>query len=96
MNIAGYNKAEVLAALYNSSKQQGMGFMHARGREPMTIAQAYEELKRASDFDYLHGRVMKIDLSTDELDTRLYNRDNGENAAERIIAGLKCNCEEGQ
>lgn len=36
-------------------------------------------------FDYLKGRVMKVDLSKDELDTRLYNRDNGPNAAEDAI-----------
>ncbi len=90
MNIAGLNKAEVLAALYNGSRQQGMGFMHARGAEGMTVEQASEEIanNKSMYFDYLHGRVMKIDLSGDELDTELYNRDNGRGAAERIIAGL--------
>lgn len=32
-------------------------------------------------FDYLKGRVMKVDLSGDDLNTTLYNRDNGEGAA---------------
>jgi len=36
-------------------------------------------------FDYLKGRVMKVDLSKDELNTALYNRDNGPNAAEDAI-----------
>lgn len=91
MNIARLDKAEVLAALYNGSKQQGLGFLDDHGRIKMTIEEAREELKRNTYFDYLHGRVMKIDLSKDELDTWLYNRDNGSGAAERIIEELMGN-----
>jgi hypothetical protein len=40
INIAGLDKAEVLAALYNSSRQLGMGFMHIRGAEGMTVEEA--------------------------------------------------------
>lgn len=36
-------------------------------------------------FDYLMGRVMKINIAPDWLDTRLYNRDNGHEAAELAI-----------
>ena len=32
VNIKGLDYAEVLAALFNASKQQGMGFLHAEGR----------------------------------------------------------------
>jgi hypothetical protein len=39
-------------------------------------------------FDYLHGRVMKIGLNTDDLEERLYDRDNGQGAAERALASL--------
>ena len=89
MNIANLNKAAVLAALYNGSRQQGMGFMHARGDEGMTVEQAQAEIDaQGTYFDYLHGRVLKIDLSTDDLYTGLYNRDNGQGAAERIIESL--------
>lgn len=89
MDIKGLDKAVVLAALYNGSHQLGMGFLHKRGAEPMSVEQAREELADGPYFDYLHGRVMKISLQGDELDTFLYNRDNGEGAAERIIEGLK-------
>ena len=90
MNISGLDKAEVLAALYNGSRQQGMGFMHARGAEGITVEQAREEIANNPSmyFDYLHRRVMKIGLGRDELQTALYNRDNGPGAAERIIAEL--------
>lgn len=88
MNIGGLNRAEVLAALYNRAKPQGMGFLHYNP-ELMTTEQAQGILDGGhTSFDYLSGRVMKIDLSGDEVDTRLYNRDNGENAAENATAEL--------
>lgn len=87
MNIAGKNKAAILAALYNSSKVQGMGFLQAKGGQ-MTEPEAAELLKEGTYFDYLHGKVMKVELSGDELNPRLYDRDNGEGAAERAIKHL--------
>lgn len=88
INIKDLDKAEVLAALYNSSKLQGMGFMQAKNGD-MTTSQAQELLDSGQDyFDYLHGKVMKIDLSGDELETALYNRDNGSGAAERAISEI--------
>jgi hypothetical protein len=89
MNIAGLSKAKVLAALYNASKPQGLGFLHYDPRL-ITEAEAQALLDEGQTyFDYVHGRVMKVSLSGDELSTRLYNRDNGENAAETVIANLK-------
>ncbi|MDD4476620.1 MAG: hypothetical protein PHY40_00480 [Patescibacteria group bacterium] len=82
------NKAKVLAALYNNSKPQGMGFLHFDA-QPMTEEEAQALLDSGQTyFDYLKGRVMKIDLSGDELETWLYNRDNGENAAETVLENL--------
>jgi hypothetical protein len=91
MNVKHLNQAAVLAALYNNSRQQGMGFNHTRGQAPMSVAQAEMLLKQkgAFDFDYLHGRVLKVWVSPDgELDPRLYDRDNGQGAAERALAPL--------
>lgn len=87
MNIAGKNKAAILAALYNASKPLGMGFMHY-DPTPMTEQEAEELLKSQTYFDYHKGRVMKVDLSKDELWTAMYNRDNGEGKAEEIINAL--------
>lgn len=82
------DKAEVLAALYNNSQPLGMGFIHYTP-EDMTKEEAAKILATQTSFDYLKGRVMKIDLDSDELHTHLYNRDNGENAAELALADLK-------
>jgi hypothetical protein len=91
MDISGLDKAEVLAALYNGSRQLGMGFLDKRGASDMTIEQARQILdeNESKCFDYLYGRVMKIDLRGDEVLTFLYNRDNGQGAAERIIGSLQ-------
>lgn len=88
IDISKLNKAEVLAALYNNSKQQGMGCLNARGRSDLTKREAAELLTQRACFDYLHGRVMKIDLAGDALDTWGYDRDNGQGAAERALAPL--------
>lgn len=85
INIKG-RKAEVLAKLYNASHPQGMGFLHFRP-ESMTVAEAEKLLKEQTYFDYLRGRVMKVDLSKDEFHPGLYDRDNGEGAAQRAIDG---------
>lgn len=89
MDISKYNKAEVLAALYNNSKPQGFGFMQSSPLD-MTKSEAEELLSQSTYFDYLQGRVMKICLEPDttELDTRLYNQDNGHKAAERAIESI--------
>lgn len=78
------DKAVVLAALYNASKPQGMGFFQY-DLTPMSVKEARNLLKRCTNFDYLKGRVMKINLSGDTLDTWLYDRDNGDGAAKEAI-----------
>lgn len=87
ISLKSLDRAEVLAALYNGSKPQGLGLLHFDS-EPMSIEEARKLLQHQTYFDYLKGRVMKVDLSGDELDPRLYDRDNGQGAAERVINAL--------
>ena len=88
IDIFKFDKAEVLAALYNSSRQQGMGYFDPCGREPLTKEEAAEMLERTTYFDYLQGRVMKVDLAGDTLQPYLYDRDNGVGAAARALKEL--------
>jgi len=89
MNIQGINKAEILSALFNASRQQGMGFLDKRGSQLMTVEDAQTIIDDGHlYFDYLYGRVMKISLKGGELETRLYDRDNGLGAAEAAISHL--------
>ena len=81
-------KAKVLAALYNRAKPLGMGFLHFTP-EPMTEKEAQDMLDSGQTyFDYVKGRVMKVNFKDDEFDPYLYDRDNGEGAAAKVVEGL--------
>ena len=81
----GLSKAEVLSALYNNAKCQGLGFLHYKN-EDLTIEQAEQLLKLTTYFDYLYGRVLKVDLKGDDgFEEWLYDRDNGEGAAQQSL-----------
>lgn len=56
--------------------------------EAQAILDAGQKSGRTPYFDYLKGRVMKVNLARDEVQTALYNRDNGIDAAETILSLL--------
>jgi hypothetical protein len=99
VNIAGLDKAEVLAALHAATHAQGMGLLHDKG--PLSVdecrgiiaAVGAEDAETARIgrlyFDYLRGRVMKVDISGDEFDPRLFDRDNYNGAAHDAIQRLR-------
>ena len=87
MNIKGMDKAAVLAALYKHAQTQGLGVLHYQLGD-ISLEEARDLLKTQTYFDYLKGRVLKVDLSRDELDERLYDRDNGPGAAAYALADL--------
>ena len=73
--------AEKLARLYNRARPQGFGWNDYTPAD-MTVAEAEALIaEQGTRFDYLRGRVMKIDVAKEPLDTRLYDRDNGYGAA---------------
>lgn len=92
IDIKGLDKAEVLLALYNGSHCQGLGFLQAINTYTLEDAKRDYEFSVENCggyFDYLHGRVLKVDLSGDSFDSRLYDRDCGEGAAARAIDELR-------
>lgn len=95
ISIKDMNKAEVLAKLYNASKPLGMGILHFTP-EVMTLAEAQAHIDSGPRgifnanplyFDYLKGRVMKVNLSGDEFNPALYDRYHGRGAAALAIEG---------
>ena len=82
MDIKGLDKAKVLYGLWLGSKEQGNSWM---GRFPLTEEYCKKLLEYTTYFDYLAGRVIKVDFSTDDLDLQWYDRDNGEGAGENAI-----------
>lgn len=91
IDISGLDKAAVLAALYNASHPLGMGFLHfIPGNMPLEEARA--ELARRGErpyFDYLHGRVMKVEICGDTLNPGCFDRDNGAGAAAAAIDSIR-------
>ncbi len=88
LDISSLDKADVLCALYNNARTQGMGILHYTP-EDMTRGEAQTILDSGQTyFDYVKGRVMKVDLGGDNLRTGLYDRDNGVGAAQNAIAGI--------
>ena len=90
ISIKGMNKAEVLKALYDHSHVQGMGYLQAVPDGVVTVSHCQMLLDTTGYpyFDYLYGRVLKVDLSGDEFDERLYDRDCGAGAAAYAIKSL--------
>jgi hypothetical protein len=88
IDVSDISAAELLAALYNNSRAQGLGFLHYTP-EPMTTAEAEKLIKARSYFDYIQGRVMKVEINGKTLDPWLYDRDNGEGAAQRVVDELR-------
>lgn len=90
IDISGLDKGAVLAALHNGTMAQGLGVFHDLGR-PMTPEEGATEFQSYIHgyIDYCHGRPIKCDLSGDQFEERLYDRDAGSGQAHRVIADLR-------
>ena len=89
ISTIGLDKAKVLAVLYNTARPQGMGFLPYDAK-PMTVEEAADILKRTQYFDYLKGRVLKVDLRGEgEFEEGLYDRDNGTGCGYFAISFLR-------
>jgi len=85
INLKDKNKSKVLANLYNASRPLGIGVLQY-DTSHMSVEEAQAILNTGQTyFDYLKGRVMKVDLGGNELDPSLYDRDNGSGAAAAAI-----------
>lgn len=92
VNIKGLGKAEVLRALWYNSHTQGMSYiakLKLKGNDfTLELAQELVDNTPSLYFDYVFGHVIKCDISGDEFDPRLYDRDCGGGAAQRAIDKL--------
>jgi hypothetical protein len=85
VSIKGLDKAKVLKALHDNSKAQGMSFLHL---QELSLEDCQSLIQDQTDFDYLAGKVMKVNLAGDEFNPWGYDRDNGEGAAQRAIDSI--------
>jgi hypothetical protein len=89
IDIKGIDKAALLAALYNNSRPVGLGILNF-DPNPMTKEEASEIIKKSGLwFDYLKGRVIKINLEGDTINKWGYDRDNGTGSAAKVIEEVK-------
>lgn len=89
IDIKGLDKADVLRVLYNRAQTQGMGFLQYVPGD-LAKEKAAEIVKAGhTSFDYLAGRVLKVNIAGDTLDEWAYDRDNGQGAAAAAIATLR-------
>ena len=89
IDITGLDKAEVLHVLYQKARYKGLGLYAAVIKYSVEDARRDYEASECKYFDYLYGRVIKVDLSKDSFDSWLYDRDNGIHAAEEAINKLR-------
>lgn len=90
VNIKGLERGEVLAALFNDAKPQGLGVLQFVDRK-MTPSDGEYMFLQGDYFDYLEGRVIKTEIKrgAEFIDSTLYDRDNGDGAAARAIGILR-------
>ena len=91
VNITGLSKAAVLAAMFNASRPQGMGFISSlSGPDSLDIEGAERIVSETLDFDYLFGRPLKLNLTGDSFNPWGFDRDNGgSGSAQEIINSLR-------
>lgn len=94
VSIKGLDKAEVLLALWKGSHAQGLSFLGMIDAGSLDIEKANHCIEEAKAhgrlyFDYLNGHVIKCDITGDEFDPSLYDRDCGEGRAEEVIKALR-------
>jgi hypothetical protein len=94
IDISGLDKADVLMRLYNGGfndvNHAPVTGILQRMLPPMLLPEAQALIAERSGapilyFDYVNGKALKIDLTGDRLDPRLYDRDCGEGAASRAL-----------
>ena len=89
IDITNLPKHRVLQALFNASRQRGIGLLDRSGVAPLSTEDAKEIVSSSLDFDYVRGRVFKVNISGDCFDPWLFDRNNGQGAAERAISALR-------
>lgn len=86
VRLNNVTREAALAALFNRAKPQGLGMLQYDKAHVMTEEEARFVLMNGDYVDYLKGRVIKVDFKNpDEIDTTLYDRDNGKDAGEAAV-----------
>lgn len=93
VDISGINKADLLCALYNNSRPQGMGifqategdltreeaisYIYGLQRADNDFGLSRQDVGKIYGFDYLRGRPLKCNIEGDTFEAFGYDQDNG-------------------
>lgn len=89
INIEGLNKAEVLSELYNNCKVV-LPDSVASIFNTVTVGECVNILKNNSKFSKILGKSIPVDFTSDiEFNEELYDKENGEGSAQRIVDELR-------
>ena len=97
VSIKNLDKAELLVRLWEGAKSwRGLPSpIRMSLNEPLKISrrellEGAQRIVGGGRSVYVwHGRFIVVDIAKDEIDTSIYNKRNGEGAAERIIAQMR-------
>jgi len=81
-------KANVLAALYNAAKP-AFKQMSSYDPSPMTYKEAKQLTFSHSHFSHIKGRILLIIFIENSFNPKLYDKNNGEGAALKVIESLR-------
>lgn len=81
VDISRKDKAEVLCALYNASNRS----KSSNPNDILSKSEAESLLKTRTSFEFIKSHIMRIDLSSNIIDTTRFNHANGPHAAEDAI-----------
>lgn len=87
VSIAGLDKVELLKRLWEGSTPAGFFMFNAVPPPSFSVEEAKKAVERR--IDYFCGRCIKCDLSKDEVDPTLYDRDMGQGAFAGIVAKMR-------
>jgi hypothetical protein len=70
--------------------EEGNAIIYGRGDDIKAMF-GEDDIRNVGNFyfDYLAGRVMKVNIEGDEFNPSLYDRDNGEGAAAKAIDSIR-------
>lgn len=87
INIKDLDKVELLRNLWESQITASIFTFNAVSAPKFDKEQAKEAVK--DHIDYFCGRAIKTDISQDEIDTYLYDRDAGVGKFESIVNNMR-------
>lgn len=87
VNIQGLDKVELLHALW--SNQKSASFFTMSGIPSPQFDHQEANTAVLERIDYFCGRAIKCDLSKNEVDPGLYDRDAGQGTFEKIVNQLR-------